>query len=307
MVPMFRRKIRRSFPGTILNQHRENAMTTQLTTNLTTSRSHRIQGGGGTEIYAAETGNQSGRPMLFIHGISQSRLSWRNQMSSDLGNDLRLVAMDLRGHGGSARPHDAYGDSAVWADDVHAVITALGLERPILCGWSYGGVVIGDYLHTYGEQALGGIVLVAAVSRLGEPVVPFLSPEFLAVIPDLFATDVDVSTAALNRFVSIATAGDADPEDFYLALGYNTDVPPHVRQAMLSRTVDHDDLLARLRLPTLIVHGLEDQIVLPAMSEHHAGLVPHARVDFLPGVGHSPFAEEANRFNAALAAFASSL
>jgi non-heme chloroperoxidase len=138
-------------------------------------------------------------------------------------------------------------------------------------------------------------------------VLPFLGPEFLAVIPDLFATDVEASTAALEKFVSIATYVETTPEDFYLALGYNTDVPPHVRQGMLSRTVNHDDLLARLRLPTLILHGLEDRIVLPVMSEHHAGLIPHAKVSFLPGIGHVPFAEDANRFNSELAAFASSL
>jgi non-heme chloroperoxidase len=282
-------------------------MTNQLETLTTTTRTHRVQGGGGAEIYVTETGNETGRPVLFIHGISQCRLAWRNQMHSDLGNDLRLVAMDLRGHGSSARPQDAYGDSTVWADDIHAVISALGLEQPILCGWSYGGVVIGDYLHTYGEKAIGGIALIAAVSRLGEPVLPFLGPEFLAVIPDLFATDVEASTAALEKFVSIATYVETTPEDFYLALGYNTDVPPHVRQGMLSRTVNHDDLLARLRLPTLILHGLEDRIVLPVMSEHHAGLIPHAKVSFLPGIGHVPFAEDANRFNSELAAFASSL
>lgn len=281
-------------------------MTDQLTTAVN-SRSHRIQGGGGAEIYVEEAGNKTGRPVLLIHGFSQCRLVWRNQMRSQLGNELRLVAMDLRGHGWSSRPADAYGESTLWADDLNAVIKALELEQPILCGWSYGGVIIGDYLRTYGEQDIGGIALVAAVSRLGETVVPFLGTEFLAAIPDLFAPDAETSAAALARFLRICMPAAPDPEEFYLALGYNTAVPPRVRQAMMSRTVNHDDLLARLTLPTLIVHGLEDGIVLPSMSEHHAGLIPHAKVDFIPGVGHMPFVEQADRFNTELAAFASTL
>ena len=119
-------------------------------------RSHRISGGGGVEIHVDETGDPSGRPVLFIHGISQCRLAWRRQLSSGLGHDLRLVAMDLRGHGLSDRPSDDYDESGAWADDVRGVITALGLDEPILCGWSYGGVVIGDYLKTTASRHWAG-------------------------------------------------------------------------------------------------------------------------------------------------------
>jgi hypothetical protein len=99
--------------------------------NESAVRAHRITGGGGVQLHVEETGNPSGRPVLFIHGLSQSHLAWNRQMHSDLTRDLRMVAIDLRGHGESERPVGAYGDSALWADDVHAVITSLDLERPI--------------------------------------------------------------------------------------------------------------------------------------------------------------------------------
>jgi non-heme chloroperoxidase len=282
-------------------------MTSQLKNDPLTTRSHRVQGGAGVELYVAETGNDRGRPVLFIHGISQCHLSWRSQMRSTLRQDLRLVALDLRGHGGSARPRDAYGDSAQWADDIQAVISTLDLERPILCGWSYGGVVIGDYLRVHGEKALGGVALVGAASRLGEPVMPFLGSEFVATLPGMFSNDLEACTAAVEKFVRITTYAEPTADDFYLAMGYNMAVPSHVRQQMLSRTLNHDDLLARLTLPTLIMHGLEDKIVLPTMSEHHAGLIPHAQVHFYPGIGHAPFSESVQTFNAELLEFASSL
>jgi pimeloyl-ACP methyl ester carboxylesterase len=268
---------------------------------------HRVSGGTGVGLHVEETGNREGQPVLFVHGLSQCRLAWDRQLGSGLGRDLRLVAMDLRGHGLSEKPRDRYGDSSAWAADIDAVITALDLERPILCGWSYGGVVIADYLRSHGERAVGGVVLVGAISRLGEPVLAFLGEEFLATLPGLFSTDVETSTAALQTFLRLTTRADPAPEDLYLALGYNSAVPPHVRQAMLSRTLDHDDLLERLTLPVLISHGLDDAIVLPAMGEHHARLVPHAKTSWYEGVGHTPFREDPDRFNAELRRFAASL
>ncbi len=269
--------------------------------------SHRVSGAAGCELFVEETGNPDGQPVLFIHGISQCRLGWNRQLDSELGRDLRLVAMDLRGHGRSQRPRDAYGESSVWADDIHAVITELGLRRPILCGWSYGGVVIGDYLRRHGETAIGGIVLVAAVSALGETAMPFLGPEFVDVLPALFATDVEESSTGLQAYIRSCASVDPEPDEFFSILGYNSVVPPHVRQAMLSRTLDHADTLTRLETPMLITHGLDDRIVLPAMSEQLARQVPNARTAFYPGVGHSPFRENTERFNTDLHAFATSL
>jgi pimeloyl-ACP methyl ester carboxylesterase len=270
-------------------------------------QSHRVSGAAGCELFVDETGNPDGQPILFIHGLSQCRLAWNRQLDSELRRDMRLVAMDLRGHGRSQRPRDAYGEPSLWADDIHAVITTLGLRRPILCGWSYGGVVIGDYVRRHGEAALGGIVLVGAVSMLGEAVLPFLGPEFIDVLPALFASDVEESNAGLQAFIRICASADPEPEEFFSILGYNSVVPPHVRQAMLSRTVSHDDLYARLETPILITHGLEDRVVLPAMSEQLARVVPNARTSFYPGIGHSPFRESTDRFNTDLHAFATSV
>ena len=136
---------------------------------------------------------------------------------------------------------------------------------------------------------------------------PFLGEDFVATLPGMFSTDVETSTTALQTFLRLTTHADPTPEDLYLTLGYNTSVPPHVRQAMLSRTFHHDDLLERLTIPVLITHGLDDAIVLPTMSEHHARLIPHAKTSYYEGVGHTPFREDPERFNAELGAFASSL
>jgi pimeloyl-ACP methyl ester carboxylesterase len=141
-------------------------------------KTHTIRGGGGVQLYLIETGNPSGRPILFLHGFSQCRLTWSRQLHSDLTNDLRLVAMDLRGHGLSEKPREGYGDSKLWADDVNAVIQGLDLKHPILSGWSYGPLVILDYIRHYGEDAIGGINFVGGISKLGsEAAMSVLTPE----------------------------------------------------------------------------------------------------------------------------------
>jgi pimeloyl-ACP methyl ester carboxylesterase len=190
---------------------------------------------------------------------------------------------------------------------VDAVITSLGLERPILTGWSYGGVVICDYLDRYGEDAIGGVHLVGAVSRLGEPVIPFMGPRFLAALPGLFSADAEESMTALRDFVRLLTVDELDPADSYLMLGSAAAVPPGVRYALLNRTLQYDSLLAGLSTPVLITQGLEDEIALPTMAEHHASLIPHARTTYYPHVGHATFWEDPDRFNAELRAFAASV
>ena len=128
---------------------------------------HIITGGGGCQLHLVETGNPEGRPILFIHGFSQCWMAWSRQLNSDLARNHRLIAMDLRGHGKSDKPREGYDNSRLWADDIASVIRELDLERPVLSGWSYGPLVILDYIRHYGQDSIGGIQFVSAISKLG--------------------------------------------------------------------------------------------------------------------------------------------
>jgi non-heme chloroperoxidase len=270
-------------------------------------KSHRIAGGGGVQLHAVEAGNPGGRPVLFIHGFSQCRLAWGRQLGSDLADDYRLVAMDMRGHGLSDKPREGYSDSGVWAEDVNAAIGALGLDRPVLCGWSYGPFVL-DYLRHYGEGAVGGTHLVGAVTKLGsEEAMSVLTPEFLGLVPGFFATDVEESVRSLEGLLRLCFAEEPSAEELYLMLGYNVSVPPYVRQALLSRSSDNDDLLPTLRKPVLITHGAADAVVKPAVVERHKAGVAHAQIHMMAAAGHAPFWDDAEAFNRRLRAFCESL
>jgi pimeloyl-ACP methyl ester carboxylesterase len=252
-----------------------------------------------------ETGNRRGRSILFIHGISQSVLTWRAQLRSELRRRYRLVAMDLRGHGASAKPAAGYEDSKLWADDVAAVIHDLSLEQPVLCGWSYGPLVMLDYLRHYGESRIGGLHFVDGLSKLGSAAAfGVLTPEVLALVPGLFATDTETSVAALDSLIRLFFVHTPSAAELYTILGYNVSVPPFVRQAMFSRTLDNDDLLPTIRKPLLLTHGAADAIVKVEVVEQIRQLVPHAEVQIMPNAGHAPFRDDASSFNRRLSAFA---
>lgn len=271
-------------------------------------KSHHITGGGGTRLHVVETGNPQGRPILFIHGFSQCWLTWSRQMSSDLAKDHRLVAMDMRGHGLSEKPRDAYGESKLWAEDVNAVVESLGLEQLILCGWSYGPLVILDYLRHFGEDAVSGIHLVGGITKLGsDEALSVLTPEFLGLVPDLLSTDAEQSVRGLESLLRMCFVHEPSEPDLYLMLGYNVSVPSYVRQGLFSRSFDNDDLLPKIRKPVLITHGTDEAIVkLAAVDLHKAGM-PHAQIQMMPNAGHASFWDDATSFNQRLQAFAASV
>jgi non-heme chloroperoxidase len=271
-------------------------------------KSHQVTGGGGVQLHLVETGTPRGRPLLFIHGTSQCWLTWSRQMNSRLADEYRLVAMDLRGHGRSDKPPEGYTESRLWADDVNAVIEALELDHPVLAGWSYGPLIILDYLRHYGEDNISGVNFSGAVTKLGsEEAMSLLTPEFLSLMPGLFATDVQESVRNLESLLRLCFAQELSAEDVYLMLGYNVSVPPYVRQALLSRSLNNDDLLPKIRKPVLLTHGTDDAIVKPAAIDQHKAGIAHAQIHMMANAGHASFWDDAATYNQRLRAFCESL
>jgi len=269
---------------------------------------HQVTSSDGTRLHLVETGKPNGRPIMFIHGISQCWLAWSRQMSSDLADDFRLVAMDMRGHGLSDKPREGYADSRLWADDVNAAIQTLRLDHPILSGWSYGPLVILDYIRHYGENDIGGVNFVGGVTKLGsEEAMSALTPEFLNLVPGFFATDAEESVRSLKSLLRLCFAQEPSAMDVYLMMGYNVSVPPYVRKAMLTRSIENDDLLTQIRKPVLITHGADDAVVKPTAVDQHKARLTHAQVQIMSNAGHAAFWDNAVGFNQGLRAFSASL
>jgi pimeloyl-ACP methyl ester carboxylesterase len=267
-----------------------------------------IEGGGGTRLHVVETGNPKGRPILFLHGFSQCHLTWRRQLSSSLADDFRLLAMDLRGHGLSEKPRDGYSDSRLWAEDIHATIEALNLDHPILCGWSYGPLVILDYIRHYGEDEIGGANFIGGVTKLGsDEAASVLSAEFLGLMPGFFSTDAEASLGALDSLLRLCFASELTTIDRYLMLGYGASVPSYVRQALLSRSLDNDDLLPKIQTPVLITHGAEDAVVRTTVIERQMTRIGPAKVRMMENAGHACFWDNAASYERSLRDFVAAL
>ena len=264
-----------------------------------------LAGGGGLRLTVYEGGKAAGSPILFIHGFTGSYLSWERQLSGPLAEEFRLVAYDLRGHGASDKPLDPskYTDGTLWADDLNAVIRAKQLDRPVLVGWSYGGYIISDYLRRYGDDAIGGVVFVGAITKNGTAeAAGYLTDEVLALFGDVLSTDVLKSidgTNTLTRMFGDRLSGTLRER----AYGSAMMVPPAVRAAMFNRLLDNDDVLTRIRVPTLVLHGDADRIVRVSAAIHTAATVPGAKLLVYDGVGHAVQVDAPQRFGRDLSEF----
>ncbi|WP_426749682.1 alpha/beta fold hydrolase [Myxococcus sp. Y35] len=266
-----------------------------------------VEGSGGVRLAVSESGPLSGAPsVLFLHGIAQSRQSWSGILQGRLARSHRLVALDLRGHGDSDKPEgDApYVDGVHFAGDVEAVIGQLGLERPVVVAWSYGGVVAGDYLRHRGDAELGGLFFVAASLKTGKPARALFGAGMMSNARGLLSEDPVTYEATARTFIEACSARRLEPSQVEEGLRAMLRVPPNVRRALLSRAEDYSVELERCRRPVATLHGELDQVVLPAMSsEVVLSSARTGRGMWLPAVGHLPFLEATAEFEAALSEF----
>lgn len=269
-----------------------------------------VTGGGGTRIATYQYGNDSGRPLVFVHGFNQCHLCWRRQFESPLSANYRMIGVDLRGHGNSDKPlaAEAYSDQAVWAADIAAVIDELALERPVLIGWSYGGHVLNAYLGAHGGAGLAGLAYVGAITVAGPDLTAGLYlDETRALMQNLVSADAYQAMAAVRAFVDLCFEVPPDRADLEEILAYNMIVPCEVRRALRNRTIDAADILAAIDIPTLVIHGACDRVVLPASARSIASQVKTSRLSLYDGIGHAPFHEASDRFNRELGDFADAL
>ena len=268
---------------------------------------HAVRGGGGLGLHVREWGRPDGRPILFLHGFSQSHLCWDKQVESTLAEEFRLVACDLRGHGMSEAPiePEQYTDGSLWADDVAAIIETLELDRPVLVGWSYGAFVISDYVRTYGQQRIAAVDFVAGAVKLGEAAFgTLIGPGFLDYFADVTADDLPTNIRGMRGLVGAFSAEPLPAADVETLLCSSMAVDARVRAHLGARAIDDDDVLRELNVPLLVTHGRADTIVLPAMAEHILATCPTAEASWYDGAAHVPFLEEPARFNGELAALA---
>lgn len=269
-------------------------------------RTHVIEGGGGIDLHVRDVGSLEAPPIVLVHGWSQHHVSWLKQFESSLVDEFRLVAMDLRGHGQSERPHalESYTTGSLWADDIAAIISSLQLISPVLVASSYGGLVVGDYLRSYRDHAIGGVNLVCAAVGIGVSWFgSSIGDDFVKYAPLATSEDQPTALKAIQDLVHLFFAKDVSGDLRELAMGWSMLTPAVVREHLISRDENFLPDYAQVRKPLLVSYGTADKIVLPAMAEAIRQSCPNCHMSEYVGSGHFPFIEDSARFNRELGEF----
>lgn len=281
---------------------------TDMTSPATYSLASAVSSDGATIAYRA-LGDPSARPLVLIHGWAQSSACWGSELLAELATRYRVVAIDLRGHGHSTVAEAGYDSPGQWADDVEAVLDSAGIGAgagAILLGWSYGGIVVSDYLASRGEGRVAGLVLCGAVTSISRSPGGAVGPAMMAVADGGFSEDPAKAIAALASFGSaMMRSGDGASRQRIFGLSLAT--PPAVRGKMLTRRVDNEETLRGLAVPALVIHGEHDGVVLPSAGQANAEMIPNSRHVGFAESAHAPFVEETPKFLAELDAFAATL
>ncbi|MHC8944297.1 pimeloyl-ACP methyl ester carboxylesterase [Advenella incenata] len=266
------------------------------------AQSYTVTAPDGVAIAVQEAGDPNGQPIVFIHGLLGSHLSWEKQVNSPELQRYRLITYDMRGHGISGQPEraDAYSDGRRWADDLAAVIAGSGARQPVVVGWSLGAAVVTNYLAIYGDQKIGGAVYVGGVIELA----PGLIVSHPRVYRGMASPDLKTHLDAEREFVRLCFAKQPDAVTYQRLLANAAMASENMQNAVQKMSLDAPRGLGAMKKRLLLVYGAGDALVQAQPSFKRAKeLNPGVIGKFYPESGHSPFLEEAGRFNRDLAAF----
>jgi pimeloyl-ACP methyl ester carboxylesterase len=249
----------------------------------------------------------SGELIVLVHGMAGSAATWDRVLPA-LAERFSVLALDLPGHGSSAKPVDGDYSLGSFASVVRDLMMTLGLERGTIVGQSLGGGVAMQFAYQFPSRC-ERLVLVGS-GGLGRNVSPLLralafpGAEFL--YPVIFASVFrDAARGVLGGLRRIGLRPSAYVDQIWQS--YESLTEPETRAAFartLRSVVDasgqrvsaHDRLPLAREVPTLIVWGADDAIIPSAHAADAATTLPHSRVEIFERVGHFPHCEDPDRF-----------
>ena len=263
----------------------------------------------GTEIYYKDWG--IGQPLVFSHGWPLSSDSWEAQMYFLATAGYRCIAHDRRGHGRSSQPWDG-NEMDTYADDLAQLIESLDLKDVVLIGFSTGGGEVARYLGRHGTTRVAKVVLVSAVPPLmlktqsnpqGTPIEAF--DEIRAgSLKDRSQLYKDIASGPFFNFNRPGAKSSQGMIDSFWRQGM---IAGHKNTYDCIKAFSETDFSADLKkfdVPTLIIHGDDDQIVPIGAAAHQSSkLIKDAVLKVYPGAPHGLTDTHKDQLNVDLLAF----
>ncbi len=262
----------------------------------------------GTEIFYKDWGK--GQPVVFSHGWPLSSDDWDGQMLFFMQQGYRVIAHDRRGHGRSSQGSTGH-DMDHYADDLAAVTEHLDLKNAIHVGHSTGGGEVAHYIARHGSKRVAKAVLISSVPPLmaktaanpnGVPMEVFdgIRAAVAANRPQFFK-DFTLPFYGYNRPGAKISEGIRDQ---WWRQGMMGSIQAHYEGIKAFSETDFTEDLKKIDVPTLVMHGDDDQVVpLAISSELTAKLIKNAKLKVYPGYPHGMCATNADVINPDLLAF----
>lgn len=243
----------------------------------------------------------SGEPLLLVMGVAGHHLVWSEGFLAGLAERFDVVAFDNRGIGSSFRAEAPFTVGDLAADAV-GVLDHLGWDSAHVVGISMGGVISQELALTHPER-VRSLVLGCTWPGPGETWAPGVGK-----IAEAASSGDPVKAARLMFEANVSPTFAAEPGRFeeFTQVAAAVKVPGPVVLLQMQAAAAHDalDRLPALAVPTLVVHGTTDDVILSSAGERLAALVPDAKLDLWDGVGHLFFWEQPDRAAAAVTAHA---
>lgn len=238
-----------------------------------------------------------GVPLLFLHGVGSDRSAWDRQLAV-FGEERLAIAIDMPGYGDSSPGHQEVEGRQDFAAAALAVLDTLEQEQAHVCGLSLGGV-IALAMAAQAPGRVASLVLADSFAR---------HPDGAAILERSLAGAKSLGMAGLaDSRADALLAQPADPAVWREVVETMSRIDPvaYARAAEAVWLADQQVEAAAISCPTLILHGSEDRITPPTLSEELKSLIPHAGLVEITGAGHLPNMEQPLIFNRVLAAFLS--